>query len=503
MAALLLTALLVACWAKLPETGSPGGAGTAAPKPPALFRDWPKPDVALLLSAQVHGYLQPCGCSTPQYGGFERRYNVLQSLKERGWPVVAADLGDLPQHDGPQKLLKYRISMQALKLLGYTAVGIGQYEMDMPLFEALGEYSLNDPSPRVLAANLQRKKENFADSVASWEMAGGKNGTPRVAVVGVVAPSVAQRIKDQDVQFDSNGTVLPAVLKELEPQKPDFLVLLYQGSVEEAKNCAKMFPQFRVILCLSKEDEPPAQADRVGDTLIVTVGYKGRFVGVVGVNRTGKVEHPFELRYQLVSVGPEYETPADKLDKNPIVGLMENYTKEVKKGNYLAQYGQRPHTLQLDFPEAKYVGSGMCKSCHPDAYKIWKESGHGHAYQTLVDAHKPSLRQYDGECVVCHVVGFGYKTGFTDEERTKHLKNVGCESCHGPCSLHVEDPDDMKLRNAINPWKAKVVDGKLEVRKVVENRINDSCVKCHDTDNSHDYRFETYWPKVAHPTPKK
>jgi hypothetical protein len=503
LSALLLTVVLVACWAKLPETGSPGGAGFGTPKPPALFADWPKPDVVLVLSGQGHGYLQPCGCSHPQYGGFERRYTFLQSLRDRGWPVVAADLGDIPQHDGPQKLLKYKISMQALKLLNYSAVGIGQYEMDLPLFEALGEYALNDPSPRVLAANLEQKKENFADSVASWELAGGKDGTPRVAIVGIVAPSVAKRVKDPAVHFDANGTVLPAVLKELEPQKPELLVLLYQGSLDEAKVCAKTFPQFRVILCLSKEDEPPSKPDLVGDSMIVTVGYKSRYVGVVGVNRTGQRDRPFELHYQLVSIGPEFETPPDKLASNPIVGLMESYTKDVRKGNYLAMYGQRPHTVQLDFPAAKYVGSGTCKACHEDAYRIWKASPHAHAYQTLVDARKPSLRQYDGECVVCHVVGFGYKSGFTDEQRTPNLKNVGCESCHGPCSLHVENPDDMKVREAINPLKAKLVQGKPEDRKAVDNRISDSCIKCHDTDNSHDYSFEKYWPRIAHPTPKE
>src|SRR5947209_14191611 len=60
-----------------------------------LFAGWAKPQVALLLSGQMHGYLQPCGCSEPQYGGLARRYNFLQSLKDRGWPVVLVDLGDL------------------------------------------------------------------------------------------------------------------------------------------------------------------------------------------------------------------------------------------------------------------------------------------------------------------------------------------------------------------------------------------------------------------------
>src|SRR5262245_25400517 len=52
---------------------------------PLLFRDWPKPDFVLMLTGEQHGYVLPCGCSSPQYGGLERRYNFLQTLKEKGW----------------------------------------------------------------------------------------------------------------------------------------------------------------------------------------------------------------------------------------------------------------------------------------------------------------------------------------------------------------------------------------------------------------------------------
>src|SRR5262245_19731759 len=59
----------------------------------SLFYGWPKdrkPELALVLTGQVMGYLQPCGCSAPQYGGFERRYNFVKRLQEvRGWPTVA------------------------------------------------------------------------------------------------------------------------------------------------------------------------------------------------------------------------------------------------------------------------------------------------------------------------------------------------------------------------------------------------------------------------------
>src|SRR5262249_4346705 len=157
------------------------------------------PDLALVLSGQQHGYLQPCGCSTPQFGGLTRRYNFLQTLKGGAWPVVALDLGDIPQTSGLQTMLKYTKSMEAWKKMGYTAVGLGEYEMNMPLIEALAHYALNNPSPPVLAANLRNKDkgEDYHGMVHSWQVVGGK-GQVRVGVVASVGPSVAKKVKDPD-----------------------------------------------------------------------------------------------------------------------------------------------------------------------------------------------------------------------------------------------------------------------------------------------------------------
>src|ERR671932_217760 len=85
--ALGVTGLLGVLCIGLVQLAPSGGPGENTPPPP-LFPGWGKPDLALVLSGQQHGYLQPCGCSDPQYGGFTRRYNLVQGLKERGWPVV-------------------------------------------------------------------------------------------------------------------------------------------------------------------------------------------------------------------------------------------------------------------------------------------------------------------------------------------------------------------------------------------------------------------------------
>lgn len=483
--------------------GSPGGSGGASSTSDTsnLFRLWPKgrvPDVALVLTGETYSYLQPCGCSHTQHGGLARRYNFLQGLiKDRHWPVVTLDLGDVAQHNGPQTLLKYTVMMKALHQMDYTAVGIGRHEMAIPLIDALSEYTLNNPFPRVLAANLLKKEENFPTMVRSWEIA-ARPGAPRVGVVGVVDQSVARQVNDPTIRFADLAATLPVSLKEMEAQKPDLRVLLLQGTVDEAKKCAAQFPQFHVILCLTAEPDPPDQPDRVGKTMIVTVGHKGRYVGVVGAFRTNKPNDPFELFYQLVLLTPDYETPEGREAANPMHALLEEYAQEVKAGNYLAQYPKSPHPIQVEFKGATYVGSEACKKCHQREYDIWKASPHARAYQTLTQAKRPALRQFDGECVICHTTGFDHTGGYTSEQATPRLTDNGCENCHGPGSLHVKGDRTPKMLALMNPYKTQP--NETEAQKTLRiNRLDLSCQKCHDIDNDVHWSIKKWVEgKIAH-----
>jgi len=486
---------------------------TAAKTPPVLFRDWPTdrtPDLVLVLSGQQHGYINPCGCSPIQYGGLPRRWNLMQSLSARGWPVAGVDLGDLieaKEHRTPQTLLRYETSMKALKRMNYAAVGLGVHETEMPLLSTLGQYALNDHSPRILAANLKDRETNFADLVGASIVGTAPKSTMKVGVVGIMGPNVRTKIPTQSppLNFGDTSQALTGALQEMQANRPELYVLLYQGTVQEARACAKQFKShFHIILCESAESEPTDKPERVEGTgsWIINVGQKGRYVGVVGAYRTGNAARPLELKYQLVMLGPEWETKPGQ--KNPVLDMLEAYTKELKDGNYLAKYSQRKHPLQVQYPEAKYVGSAACRRCHQHAFEIWKNHPNHAAYPTLVSAKNPGLRQFDGECIVCHTVGFGFHSGYENETKTPHLKEVGCENCHGPGSLHVKMAADTPaaMLEAMNPFKPKANETKeQEAKRLLQ--INLSCQKCHDVDNDPVWDFEKRWPNVVHHTPKK
>ena len=478
-------------------------------KPNPHFPNWSKPKLAIVLSGQSFGYLQPCGCSKPQYGGLVRRYNLVQQMKALDWPVVALDLGDVAQKSGPQAKLKYKYAMSMLDKIGYSAVGIGKHELQMPLLDALSEHSLNNPNPSLLAANLVNAKTNpvILTMVKDTKIIRVPKADMTVGVFGLVAPSVNGDIKDNKVHFTPNTrVVLHDALSELKKQSPDVNVLLYQGSEKEAKlladYCAKNFknlPNVDIILCLSDHSEPPATPELVTgtNTRIINVGHKGRYVGVVGVFPAKKgARNKYKLEYQLVSIGPKLDTPEGQEDNHLITKMLEDYTSDVKAGNLIMQYPSNLHEVQLKFPEAKYVGSDRCERCHKSEYKVWEKSYHAHAYKTLVDVKHPSLRQFDGECISCHVIGFEHNTGYGDAlkagnvERAKMLRNVGCESCHGPGSEHIRNKNNKKIHMAMNPWKH---------RPNPKLAMDTFCQKCHDIDNDVHWNFKRKWPKIIHP----
>lgn len=519
-----------------PTTAPPAsvnGAEAAAPAkfPGRVFQGWKDPDLVLVLTGQMQGYLLPCGCSKPQVGGLERRYNLLQLVKAAGWPYVAVDLGNLAQKEAPAKLpnqqglVKYIYTMRALKEMDYRAVSFGLTEVNLGLTTVLDNYALNDPKPRVVAGNLIGAKDNFPLTNEEWEpIDTGKVGIT-VGVTGVVSPVVATEIKeltrnDQRLRFERTPDALDRILKDMAAKKVQLPVLLYQGPVTkndgkkpytEAMACAEAYPQFPVIVTLSEHDDPsdrpvvvPTSAGT--KTMLVQLGKKGKYVGVVGVWKTGKADAPFEYRYERVELTEDFLTAPHKEKGHPLMELMETYAKELKDRNYLGKYGQIRHKLQFLPPvnglvnqvEVEYVGSDACKKCHEEAYEIWKKTPHSHAYKTLEDAKRPGLRNYDPECIVCHTVGFGYVSGYVDAATTPKLKDVGCESCHGPASVHVKNPRDTTWHERINPWKY------LPANKR-EEATDQFCQQCHDQDNDVTWThggFKRKWPKIEHPTPK-
>lgn len=86
--------------------------------------------------------------------------------------------------------------------------------------------------------------------------------------------------------------------------------------------------------------------------------------------------------------------------------------------------------------EPYYVGMEKCKECHPEDVKTYSEWKYSRNFRILEMRGK----EHDPECVPCHTTGYGQPGGFVSVEKTPHMKNVQCEACHGPASLHLKAP---------------------------------------------------------------
>jgi hypothetical protein len=87
-----------------------------------------------------------------------------------------------------------------------------------------------------------------------------------------------------------------------------------------------------------------------------------------------------------------------------------------------------------------YVGSLACKSCHEKEYfSFTTYAKKSNSYKSIERLQKGLNEQDLKKCYSCHTTGYGKPGGFISVVITPHLKNAGCEVCHGPGSIHVED----------------------------------------------------------------
>lgn len=157
--------------------------------------------------------------------------------------------------------------------------------------------------------------------------------------------------------------------------------------------------------------------------------------------------------------------------------------------------GSKPPTAETA-KAAEYVGSNRCKSCHAKQYKSWSETPHARSMAGL-HAVDPTLLAEMGKklnvqvkdkptttagCVKCHVTGFELGGGYPAADSTKQasLAAVGCESCHGPGSLHVSAP--MAQKKAL----------------IFRNVKESMCRQCHTAETSPRFDFAEYRVRGVH-----
>jgi len=398
--------------------------------------------VTVFLTGNELGALKPCGCSTGQLGGFDRRATVLNSVPASRRLIV--DTGSFVEGRGEQDIIKFKIIIQAFNLLGYDLVNLGKEDIEIAedlrlldgmksIFSIISAHGGADANvPARFTKKLSLKDKVVAVTIASFDA--NSASIEQAGRLFIAQPG--RQTANILIVNDCNERIIASIAE--------------MGIVD-------------CLVCPAEAEEATLISEPNERPLVVSVGRDGQYVGRLQI-RSGEAEEGLKFSYLPVPV------TEDLRPEESLVELYRLYQQWVKEANLLEKY---PRFLLPNGLE--YMGSESCKGCHEceDAYDIWSKNPHARAYATLERVGS----QFDPECVVCHVVGMKYEGGFISAEKTGHLKDVGCESCHGPGSEHIRS------------WGAVRTTGPKSV-----------CTDCHTPDESVNYEGneQRYLEEIIH-----
>ena len=466
------------------ETKPAAESGNDKPAATPFCDGWEKPAVTFAMTGQMHGYMEPCGCADPQYGGISRRADLLRQLREKGWSVVPLELGGTLKRSREQSKLKFQTLRSALVDMKYEAIAFGVEDLRMEPAWLLSHRDPDDPTvgPAFLCANITlfNTPELGVPVPSKIVEANGK----KIGITAVFGPQLTKEIGNvntDEIQITDPVEPLKKALAAFEEQHVDVRVLLSHATLAESRSLAKQFPEFDLVLSTGPIEDPvTSYRETIGKTTLVLSGHKGKYVAVIGWYPDA--DPPFKT--DLVKLdGDRFADPPEMIEH------MKYYQGLLKDLKLAETEPAVKHTSGDSF-----VGAQQCGKCHEKAFAKWETTGHAKAFASIQKGRRNISRIFDPECLACHVTGwhpqevFRYESGYLNEMASKHLLGNQCENCHGPGSRHIE------LIEAGEEEAAK------KLMKVTKKQARDNvCYTCHDLDNSPHFDFDSYWEKVAHP----
>jgi ribosomal protein L40E len=456
-----------------------------------IFVDWPKPKLALVITGNQEGYLEPCGCAglDRMKGGMSRRYTLFRMLRKQGWPVVGIDVGGIAKGFGKQAELKFQISVNAMSEMRYSIATLGLTDLHLPTPEVMALTMPADAKNKTMFVCGNVGLFDFNESLLPRTQLIAA-GFKTIGVTAVLGKTYMQQLRgNPDLKMIDPEKLLSAAVPLLK-SRANYLVLLAHATRNEAIDLANKYPDFDLVVCSDCGAEPPAKAEEIrkGGTKLIEVGEKGMYAVVLGM-----FDDPRQpLRYQRVTLDSRFTAAPE------MIALMGAYQGQLKDLG-LSGLGIRPLPHPLKPFNGDFVGTDACTKCHEESYRVWKKSPHSRAFATLQNANPP--RNFDPECISCHTVGwhptkfFPYQSGYLSEKETPKLTNVGCEDCHGPGQLHTWAENHGTKAQQVAARKTVVI---TKEEAADPNSRKQNCWSCHDLDNSPEFKFDLYWPYVKH-----
>lgn len=543
LACLVLVALTASCKPRTPpELRTPTLATLPQipqPYPEELLRLTQAPTPALIISTGLHGYTEPCGCTEDiLQGGIDRIAGTAQYLEEHLPDTLFVSAGDAlfrfprtPEEAQAQDVSRLELIASGLQASKLAVLGIGPRDLSRGLQTYLD--FVEQSGAEAVSTNLRSKEE----SQALPPFVIRTLGEQKIAFLNLVDSTALEESPALDtLEWMPLHTALHHALSEKPVQKADLRVLFFHGPRE---NAYELFQDEHPVdfIIFGTSTNASDEVLHYGSAAALQTWSQGRELGVLRLHsptaegrwenaRVLSGDQAKQLKELIDVVEGQIASIKERSgdgEAPPILARLEerrnNYLEELTSADPSAeltfsdqgrQFAWDTLALSPSMPEApavreqrqafnralqeinlasasppvpapeghpSFVGGTTCQSCHSDAHAHWKSSSHASAYATLVERDK----QFDLECVGCHVTGYqqpgGSTLGFS-----KGLENVQCESCHGPGSLHASAPTN-------HPPAFDIHHGNAEA----------TCIRCHTPEHSPRFDFDDYYARILGP----
>jgi len=483
----------------------------------------------IFLSSEIKGQIEPCGCTSDPLGDIARTAALVADARAND-AVLYLDGGsllfsakELAEDMKIQERMKADLLLNVFRDdLNAAAVGLGPHDL------ALGIDAVKLPRQ---AANVP-STAGLPIEAPKLLTAGGVN----VGVFGVVAPGL---VAPFGVEASDPTAAAKAAVADLRKRGAQVVVGLLHMEKIAADAIAREVDglDFGLVGAAlpDQEDMLTVEPWRQGDTWLFAPIDRGQIIsrldvqfdgGAPFVNAIGKsgasaiverldaaitrIEADLERFRADTSASPAFlatqqaerdrlvaerdglrANPLQRPDKgswftlsqvkiakqlscdSDIVSAKVAYDSAVGKANLAASKGKP--IPEPAAGQAGFAGIEECEFCHEEAVVFWRKTKHAGAWETLEKGGK----QFDLECVKCHVTGYGMPGG-SSLANNDALRDVQCEVCHQAASIHVDQNGGRK-------------------DTLVRTTPKDTCVTCHNELHSDTFDYEAYLRDVTGP----
>jgi len=472
------------------------GGASVPPAPPPVVE--PPPSLRVYFMSDLAGALEPCGCVKDQLGGLDHAAAWIDAQRGRAPASMLVTAGPtffmnpiLEKDHRSQDIAKAEALAGALRHLGMAAwaPAANDWSAGPPELAKLAQSS----GAPVLLANVAA---DAGTTLASMRVV--PVNSFKVGLIGVGAPSE---------EGAPAGPTLPEAVRaasaRARAEGANIVIVLASVGRGEAKRIADAVPDLSAIIVgepLARGDgnTPTPPGELIGNVLIAETGNHLQTLGAIDFfvrgdsfvfadggglgdsqRRQDLTRRIDDLHFKIANWERDRSiAQADLAARRADLTRIEDELAHLgakpppAQGSYFrytmqevrSSLGQDPSVtaalstyyrfvndanrvqLQGRFPpeplegQPRYIGVDACTTCHASERKFWDKTPHAAAYATLSSQSK----EYNLDCVSCHVTGYG-ATGGSTVTHVDKLKDVQCEVCHGPGSFHAAKPQEARL----------------------------------------------------------